>query len=175
MNWTCEGLKPKRKRGKMQWLNQCELNLWGIETYKFNQFTIENQFVWIEPVRDWNNFVFKSWSKLNSVWIEPVRDWNFNCPVFISLIVKVCELNLWGIETPLRIAGTWVFEKCELNLWGIETEVLFLLPPCHPKVWIEPVRDWNQRYERCYICGDISVNWTCEGLKLVIFPLLITT
>ena len=56
VNWTCEGLKPGLRRNFLKYLLQCELNLWGIETYVIYHIPTTILYVWIEPVRDWNNF-----------------------------------------------------------------------------------------------------------------------
>ena len=54
VNWTCEGLKHPVFRGGFGLLPQCELNLWGIETFYLCLSPLLFFFVWIEPVRDWN-------------------------------------------------------------------------------------------------------------------------
>ena len=99
----------------------CELNLWGIETFLIVPKNEKNMsvnwtceglklhfvihyiiilnHVWIEPVRDWNNFAFHFNSPFFVVWIEPVRDWNFFYTKKPRQFIAQCELNLWGIET----------------------------------------------------------------------------
>ena len=99
----------------------------------------------------------------------------------------MCELNLWGIETLFHLYPPWFCNKCELNLWGIETcfpTLTHTIIPrvwiepvrdwnyCLPlwstsshKVWIEPVRDWNNLSPHSLNKSILCVNWTCEGLK----------
>ena len=97
VNWTCEGLKLGIRNQRHKIDNECELNLWGIETEtrtdtlsdlpecELNLWGIETQLnfsssssksVWIEPVRDWNTITFVPNKPKGPVWIEPVRDWN---------------------------------------------------------------------------------------------------
>ena len=125
---------------------RCELNLWGIETKKFSNFAVKIEFVWIEPVRDWNS----SFIKLSSDFHSGV---NWTCEglklftlLFLFEFWKVCELNLWGIETLKK------------SVWGIK-----------PPVWIEPVRDWNLGVGFISFTANSCVNWTCEGLKPLLF------
>ena len=89
-------------------------------------------------------------------------------------IIEKCELNLWGIETITHYIKCYIIGKCELNLWGIET--WFFCSNDFQKfiVWIEPVRDWNSRGGAFFTCRCSCVNWTCEGLKRNILPLLRT-
>ena len=117
-------------------------------------------------MRDWNgegrSTAGNSLSRVN--WtcegLKPKVERNLN------LIEKKCELNLWGIETNLKILIFNILKACELNLWGIETSgpPLFLGVP--DQVWIEPVRDWNTYLKPLTSESLTSVNWTCEGLKL---------
>ena len=78
VNWTCEGLKHSIICKIPNRVVLCELNLWGIETYKGKTWFLWYS-VWIEPVRDWNAIWNADVSHLYFVWIEPVRDWNGAC------------------------------------------------------------------------------------------------
>ena len=127
MNWTCEGLKP---------------------------------------VKALNNSP-KYW-----VWIEPVRDWN-NCLLRISMVVKSCvNWTCEGLKQEDEVRNQNYYVMCELNLWGIETKLMRFFFQRKLSVWIEPVRDWNTKYLPFWICTLSSVNWTCEGLKLTLFQSL---
>ena len=75
VNWTCEGLKQFIINLAKKLNQKCELNLWGIETSTTSFFILPPTCVWIEPVRDWNDFSDK----------------------ISNPFPLLCELNLWGI------------------------------------------------------------------------------
>ena len=77
------------------------------------------------------------------MWIEPVRDWNkyFEKDINFEIYVWIEPVRDWNI---IFLKQVKVKKQCELNLWGIETII--------PK----------KRVPR----PKLSVNWTCEGLKL---------
>ena len=117
-------------------------------------------------MRDWNlSYPILLWGYY-PVWIEPVRDWNTDPDNWSCGSWKLCELNLWGIETVLIPKPMRLFAWCELNLWGIETLDFCFLEKQNPAVWIEPVRDWNLNWICLTSSNSLCVNWTCEGLKL---------
>ena len=171
VNWTCEGLKPKPPEPILDFILQCELNLWGIETLVNLSSARSLLFVWIEPVRDWNKLLKLIEFLLLTVWIEPVRDWNLLpfshlCPRTRS-VNWTCEgLKRWEEERQhiQELCVNWTCEglklevdvntdlhddMCELNLWGIETINLATatrsIALCELNLWgIETDIEWRQ-------------------------------
>ena len=120
VNWTCEGLKQQLSSCWKISGSKCELNLWGIETVKPAWSILFLDLVWIEPVRDWNNW-WSYWAPpWRGVWIEPVRDWNINSVARAIALLSVnwtCE----GLKRYITTTPAFFRMRCELNLWGIET------------------------------------------------------
>ena len=170
VNWTCEGLKHYRNTycfmiSLLVWIEPvrdwnnltalipprnavgCELNLWGIETDEFLSHSFFTSLVWIEPVRDWNQLIPLSSFPKVKVWIEPVRDWN-NGKVVREFVERSCvNWTCEGLKLDYFNGYFNIAVGCELNLWGIETKSP--LPDLRNtrQVWIEPVRDWNTKYQ----------------------------
>ena len=92
-----------RKRFQFAGSVLCELNLWGIETRLSSSGHLGCALVWIEPVRDWNNIL----TMLKSVIVWCVNwtceglkpRWWFTFRTYLNM----CELNLWGIETFVKV------------------------------------------------------------------------
>ena len=143
---------------------QCELNLWGIEICMLTVYDMWNDYVWIEPVRDWNRVIKQnvkfSFTRVN--WTCEGLKSKFLTPFFLSS--SGCELNLWGIETVIFKRPAITRRKCELNLWGIETgnSCCFRRPAPRVNWTCEGLK--HMSYKQMLVILK-CVNWTCEGLK----------
>jgi len=103
---------------------------------------------------------------INFVWIEPVRDWNFLNDLKLVLLKIRLNRTCEGLKLTNKKNRIILVVKFESNLWGIETLLFFEFFLFAPRVWIEPVRDWNKNFYGYGIKYLLGLNRTCEGLKL---------
>ena len=106
------------------------------------------QWVWIEPLWNWNQAIVLHKYRLSVVWIEPLWNWNSSEPGAVES-GDGFELNLYGIEivsifpSICSVIGlNWTFMELKLRL--------FVDHFGHTNVWIEPLWNWNVLNSNAY-------------------------
>ena len=138
-----------------------ELKLVGMSYYS------PGNWVFILPMRNWNQEVAEAIEKVYNVFILPMRNWNHQeiQEKAAKLLVFILPMRNWNFvffRCPRFLLATF-----SSYLWGIETKRRFSLCLRTFSVFILPMRNWNDgKLCRAFCCRPFSSYlWGIETLS----------